>query len=117
TTAALGIDAEVLPKLTLGFDVNYYNNLYSYFDITTRVNKSDIGVDAWKMPSYTLADFNVRYKFKVAGLNAALYGKINNILDTEYIADATDGVDHDYATSPVFYGFGRTWSIALKIRF
>ena len=117
TTAALGIDAEVLPKLRLGIDVNYYDNLYSYFDITTRVNESDIGVDAWKMPSYTLADFNVNYKFKIAGLNAAIYGKINNILDTEYIADATDGTEHDYATSPVYYGFGRTWTVALKIRF
>ncbi len=117
TTAALGVDAEVLPKLTLGIDVNYYDNLYSYFDITNRVNIEEKGVDAWKMPSYTLADFNVKYKFKIAGLNAAVYGKINNILDTEYIADATDGVNHDYATSPVFYGFGRTWSVALKLRF
>ncbi len=117
TTAALSVDAEVLPKLTLGFDVNYYDNLYAYFDVTTRVNTADIGVDAWQMPSYTLADFNVKYKFKVAGLNAAIYGKINNVLDTEYIADATDGANHDYATSPVFYGFGRTWSVALKIRF
>lgn len=117
TTAALGIDYEVLSKLTIGLDVNYYDNLYSYFDITTRVKTEDIGVDAWKMPNYTLADFNVNYKFKLAGLNASIYGKINNILDTEYIADATDGVNHDYASSPVYYGFGRTWTIALKIKF
>ncbi|MCD6556209.1 MAG: TonB-dependent receptor [Bacteroidales bacterium] len=117
TTAALSIDAEVLPKLTLGLDVNYYDNLYSYFDITTRVNDYDKGVDAWKMPTYTLADMSAKYKFKIGNLNTTLYGKVNNILDTEYIADATDGVNHDYATSPVFYGFGRTWTIGLKIRF
>ncbi len=117
TTAALGIDYEALPKLTIGTDINYYDNLYSYFDVTTRVNESDRGVDAWKMPAFTLADLNVKYKFKVAGLNATVYGKVNNIFDTEYIADATDGADHDYATSPVFYGFGRTWTLALKIRF
>ena len=117
TTAALGIDYEVLPKLTVGLDVNYFDNLYSYFDVTTRVNESDRGVDAWKMPAYTLADFSAKYKFKIAGLNAAIYGKINNILDTEYIADATDGAGHDYASSPVFYGFGRTWTVALKIKF
>ncbi|MCF6365434.1 MAG: TonB-dependent receptor [Bacteroidales bacterium] len=116
-TAAFGIDAEVLPRLTVGVDMNYYDNLYSYFDITTRVSESDIGVDAWKMPAYFLSDLSVRYKFKMGKLNASLYGKINNILDTEYIADATDGAGHDYKTSPVFYGFGRTWSVALKIRF
>jgi len=117
TTAALGIDAEVLPKLTLGIDANYYDNLYSYFDVNSRVSESDVGVDAWKMPSYFLSDFSVKYKFNMGKLNASLYGKINNIFDTEYIADATDGEDHDYITSPVFFGFGRTWSIALKIRF
>ena len=117
TTAALGIDYEVLHKLYLGIDVNYYDRLYSYFDVNSRVSSSDIGVDAWQTPTYTLADFSARYKFKLGKLNASVYGKVNNILDTEYIADATDGTNHDYATSPVYYGFGRTWSIALKVRF
>ncbi|NPA67941.1 MAG: TonB-dependent receptor [Chlorobi bacterium] len=117
TTAAFSIDAEVLHNLTLGTDINYYDNLYSYFDINSRVSESDIGIDAWKVPAYTLADINMKYKFKIGNLNAALYGKVNNVFDTEYIADATDGITHDYDSSPVFFGFGRTWTLALKIRF
>ncbi|NPA44299.1 MAG: TonB-dependent receptor [Chlorobi bacterium] len=117
TTAALSIDAEVLPKVTLGLDVNYYDNLYAYFDVNNRVSPTASDVDAWQMPAYILSDLSLKYKFNIGKLDASLYGKVNNLFDTEYIADATDGSTHDYDTSPVFYGFGRTWSLALKIRF
>jgi outer membrane receptor protein involved in Fe transport len=50
-------------------------------------------------------------------LNATLFGNVNNLLDTEYISDATDGGTHDYTTARVYYGWGRSWSIGLKIRF
>ncbi len=117
TTAAFGLDMEVLPKLTLGFDANYFDNIYADFDINSRVAESNEGIDAWEMPAYFLADVNLKYKFKIGKLNSTFYGKINNITDTEYIADATDGVNHDAFTSTVFYGFGTTWTVGLKIKF
>ncbi len=115
TTAAVGLNYEVLPKLKIGLDYNYYDRLFARYKVDDRTQKSLSGVDAWQMPDYHLFDFNVKYAFKIGKLRSTLYGKVNNLFDTEYIADATDV--GNAANSPVYYGFGRTWSIALKIRF
>ena len=57
------------------------------------------------------------YRFKIGDYDASLVGNIDNIFDAEYISDAYDGVDHDAKTAQVFYGFGRTWSVSLKLKF
>ncbi|MFH1001450.1 MAG: hypothetical protein V1783_11510, partial [Bacteroidota bacterium] len=71
----------------------------------------------WQIPDATTFDFNANYRFKIGDFDATLVGNIQNLLDTEYITDATDGANHDWLTSPVFYGFGRTFSASLKIKF
>jgi len=116
TTAALGVDINVLKGVKIGFDANYYDRLYAYFDPVLRTSATDTQ-DSWEMPSYLLVDANIRWNFKVANLRATFYGKINNLLDTEYIADSQDGATHDEYTSLVYYGFKRTASIGLKIKF
>jgi len=115
TTAAINFDYEILPKFKIGFDYNYYDNLYAYFDVTNRSKEND--PDAWKMPSYQLVDFNLKYDFKLGGLNATLLSNVDNIFNVEYISDANDGSNHSYSDATVYYGFGRTWSAALRIRF
>ncbi len=112
TTASISVDYEVLPKFKLGLDLNHYDNLYAYFDVNTRETAD--APDAWKMPAYQLLDFNMKYDFKLGSFNATLLGNVSNILDTEYISDANDGT---LGTATVYYGFGRTWSTTLKIRF
>lgn len=69
------------------------------------------------MPDYQLMDFNIKYRFKMGKFKSTLYGKIDNILDTEYMSDGFDGSAHDSFTSGVYYGFGRTWSMGLKVKF
>lgn len=113
TTAAIGIDYEVLPKLKIGVDYNYFDNLFADFTVEDK----EESIDSWQMPSYSLLDFNARYNFKIGNLNTTLIGNINNIFDTEYIADARDGSNHDAATSLVYYGFGRTMSLSIKVNF
>ncbi|MCD4794572.1 MAG: TonB-dependent receptor [Bacteroidales bacterium] len=124
TTGAIGINYEVLPKLKIGADYNYYNRLFGQFDIEGRTKPELSGIDAWELPDYHLFDVNIKYDFKIGKLKTSLYGKINNVLNTEYIADASDNTLYDgvvkygnESNSPVFFGFGRTWSLALKIRF
>jgi len=113
TTAAIGIDYEVLPKFKIGADYNYYDNLFAEFDITSRTES----LDSWEMPNYSLIDINAKYSFKIGKVDAALIGNISNLLDTEYIADAKDGATHDAQSALVYYGFGRTYSLSLKINF
>ncbi len=117
TTASLSLNYEIFPKVKLGFDYNYAANLYAYFDITGRSSSADKGKDAWKLPAYHLFDLNVKYLFNIGKLDATLIGNVDNIFDVEYLADATDGSNHDAFTSTVFYGFGRTATLSLKINF
>ena len=115
-TGALSADYELLPKLKIGGNFNYYGKNFADFNPENRTSADD-QVDAWELPDAYIIDVNVSYKFKVGNFDATLYANMNNALDTEYITDATDGADHDTYSSIVWYGFGRTWSTGLKINF
>lgn len=117
TTAALGVDYEVLNRLKIGVDYNYYDRLFAFFNVENRTSLTDRGIDAWRMPSYHLVDVNMKYDFKLGDFNASMFAKVNNLLNTEYIADATDGASHNFDTATVYFGFGRTWSLSFRIRF
>lgn len=117
TTAALGVGYTFAKDFRVGFDLNFYDNLYADFDPTGRSNEEDRGVQPWKLPTYSLLDFNIGYNFTIAGLDARVYGNINNVLNTEYIAEGTDGSSHDWDTARVYYGLGRTWSTGIKVHF
>jgi outer membrane cobalamin receptor len=116
TTASLSAEMEVLNDLKLGFDYTYYGRNYADFDPSNRTKATDTS-DAWKMPDVGLVDFNLNYKFKMGPFDATIYGNVNNLFNTVYISDATDGTNHDAASALVWYGFGRTWSTGLKVRF
>ena len=117
TTASIMANWEPLPKFNIGLDWNYFGRNYADFDPTKRDKASDRS-DSWKMPNYSTMDANISYNFKIAGsINAKLYCNINNIFNTEYIADAQDGANHDEFTSLVYFGDGITWSTGLRITF
>ncbi len=117
TTAAVGVDYELFDGFLLMGDFTYASDVYAFFDPLGRGSAEEEGVQPWEMPAFGLFDFGMAYSFPIAGFDASLFGRINNAFDTEYIADASDGQDHDAASANVFYGFGRTWSIGLKLRF
>jgi len=117
TTAAFGVDIEVLPKVKIGADFNHYDRLFANFNITSRTSAGADGVDSWKLPDYQLFDLNAKYSFKLGKLDATLIGNVNNVLDTEYLSEAYDGSEHDAPTSYVYFGFGRTWSLSLRLKF
>ena len=110
TTAALGVNVEVLPDLKIGVDMNYYDRLYADFNLNARTLPEDEGVDVEKIPAYLLFDMNMYYNFKIGNLNASISGNMNNVLNTLYIADALEGQGY-------YFGFGRTLSFGLKVRF
>jgi Outer membrane cobalamin receptor protein len=118
-TAALGINYQILKGFRIGFDGNYFGKNYANFNISsvgTSLAASNFA-QPWMIPDAITCDFNAHYRFKIGEYEATLTGNIFNLLDNHYITDATDGPDHTEKTSPVFYGFGRTWSMNLKIRF
>jgi len=115
-TSALRVDYEAFPGFKVGTDINYYGKNFAEFDPTNRTTEGE-KEDSWQLPDYTTVDMNLKYDFSIGSLDASLYGKVNNLLDTEYVADANDGDNHDASTALVYYGFGTTWSTGLKIKF
>ena len=115
TTAAIGFDYQVMSKTYFTLDYNYYANLYADYNPEARTTE---GIpEPWKVPAYGLVDASLRYSFKFGGFDATIIGRMNNVFDTEYIADARDGASNNAATALVWYGFGRTFNISAKINF
>ncbi|PLX15004.1 MAG: TonB-dependent receptor [Salinivirgaceae bacterium] len=116
----LGLSYEILPKLKFGLDFYHNDNLYANFEPADRGEDSQIdgeNPDSWKLPDYQLFDANISYDFKVNKLDATFYAHFYNLFDAEYVSEAEDGSGHDWQSASVYYGFGRTWSMGLKIRF
>ncbi|NDP21701.1 MAG: TonB-dependent receptor [Paludibacter sp.] len=116
TTAAIGMNYQILKGFRIGLDGNYFGRNYSNFRISPRVGTTNF-VEPWMIPEAITVDFSANYRFKIGEFDATLVGNIFNLLDNNYIADANDGDDHTWKTAQVFYGFGRTWSTTLKIKF
>ena len=54
----------------------------------------------------------MNYRFNITkDIRAIVYSNVYNLTNTEYIADAKDGTNHDWKTALVYYGFGTTWSV------
>jgi hypothetical protein len=118
-TAAIGLNYQIMKGFRVGLDGNYFGKNYSYFNISsvgTSLAVADFS-QPWMIPDAVTVDFSANYRFKMGTFDATLIGNIYNLLDTAYITDATDGANHDEKTAAVFYGFGRTWSMSLKIKF
>ncbi len=128
TTFGLGVDYELLKGLKFGVNYNFYDNIYADFEIDDRkTNYATGNPDSWKLPYYSLVDLNLRYNFEISDLKATLFCNVDNLFDTEYISEAQGGFNKDplgvddaatgWKKTGVFYGWGRTWSVGLKIRF
>ncbi|MEI8087697.1 MAG: TonB-dependent receptor, partial [Paludibacter sp.] len=119
-TAALGLNYQILKGFRVGFDANYFGKNYSYFSISsvgTSLTDSDFS-QPWMIPDAVTVDFSANYRFKIGTYDATLVGNIFNLLDTQYVTDANDdGIYHTEDKASVFYGFGRTWTMSLKVKF
>ncbi|WP_295181371.1 TonB-dependent receptor [uncultured Christiangramia sp.] len=115
TTAGLGVDYEFLTDMRLRANYNYFGDFWSDFDPVSR-NNPDAG-ETWKLPDFGTLDVGLSYDFSVAGFDAALNANVYNITDTEYIANAQNGLQNDARTALVWYGFGRTYTVGAKLNF
>ena len=121
-TANLGVDHRI-GSLNLDADWRFVDGLYADYSIEDSAFLSADNQGALKLPSYSLVDFGATYYFWSGW---SLRMNINNVFDTVYIAESNsnihatassetwNGVD---VTNSVWFGFGRTWNMALKYRF
>ena len=113
-------------------DVNYYANYYSNWDPTSRLvtgNKTPDRGQSWKVPSYTLLSFHSAYTlpFHVSGVKFKVFAHVFNLLDSEYVSDATDnskynaykkdGKNHKADDAEVFFGLPRYFNLGISVTY
>jgi len=111
TTAALGMLYKFWDRTSITVDYNYFDNMYAQINVVDLADQPRPG-DSWKAPAYGTFDTSLRHGFDLGNFNTTLTLRVNNLFDTEYIADALDAAD-----PLVWYGFGRTFSLGAKIKF
>jgi outer membrane receptor protein involved in Fe transport len=76
--------------------------------------------DPWRIPWGQQLDLFASYSFTIGGVRARLYGNVYNVFNNYYITDAmtttTSNGTWENAYG-VFYSFGRTYSIRMRINF
>lgn len=127
TTASLDVNYEVLKGLRVFVGGLFNGRNYSEYDIAGLITTSTLNGDPvdvaqpWRIPSFFTFDAGISYKFNLGGIDATWTANCNNLLNEQYITDATDNGaktgGHGWKDATVFYGFGRTWSMGMKIRF
>ena len=133
TTASVGVDFKIGKDIKIGGDWTYYGRNYSYYslsgsNITVKQNSTTCEwttttpQDPWKIPSASQIDLRASYKFNICrDVKAVISGTVNNLLDYQYIGKAYNSSTSSAAATAdnvyVFYNFGRTYSIRLKINF
>lgn len=123
TTIGAGFDWNITNGLSLNAQWFYFDNLYSTYNPSDRDDETLAGIQALQLPAYGLVDAGLVWNFKFAGLDARMNANVNNLFNTEYIAEAQDryrvGVDADQLISDTngWYGFGRTWNAGIKLFF
>ena len=126
-TANLGVTVNPIKNLKFDLNWQYVNDLYAKLDVNTFSNKTNAEKGVLKLPSYNLFDLGASYKFNIAEKKTlSLLVNVNNLLDTYYIAESSTNI-HATNTSVtykgvdvnnrVFFGYGRTWNVALKYNF
>lgn len=76
--------------------------------------------EPWRIPWGNQLDLSASYSFKFGGMNATVFGNINNLCNYNYIMDAftsasTNGTWQNAYN--IFYSFGRTYTLRFKISF
>ncbi len=123
TTASLGFTVRPFKGFRIGADWSLYARNYS--DISLNSSNLQNGKvlkpgTPWRMPWGNELDVNASYRFKVGGLDATLYGNVNNLLNYNYVRQAQTNLGEVGTwqnANRVFYSFGRTYSLKLKINF
>lgn len=119
TMANAGVRYEPIKNLFLKVQYQWFDRYYSNFN-PFYLQGANGGRESYVMPSYGLLNVFAGYKYRFGKVNTYLNGSITNVLNTVYIADATNnfyGTDFDAASASVMFGQGFRFNLALGIQF
>lgn len=122
TTAALSATFQPFKGFRIGADWTMNARNYSDFYISGS-NLGTKGIDVnklWEIPWGQQLDLNASYRFNIGGVKATLYGNVYNLFNYNYVMDAQTPTDSNGTwreAYSVFYSFGRTYSLRMKVYF
>lgn len=131
TTANFSAAYEIFKGFKARASYYYADNLYANFTPESRSSASNEGVQAWELPAYGLLDGMLSYTVKLKSTKVTFRLNVDNIFDTEYIAESVDDTKYNPSDATdfrigdngsgkrnrVYPGFGRTWTIGAKLNF
>lgn len=124
TTGYLGVQFKPFKGFRIGADWVASARNYSDYEISSESYTAGAMIEVgkpWRIPWGNELDLSASYRFKIAGkVTATIYGNINNVLGYNYVKDAYTLTNTEGAWNNafrVFYSYGRTFSVKLKINF
>lgn len=128
TTANLGLTFKPFRGFKIGAEYTLYDRNFSYYSFSgsnLSINKSVDVMAPLKLPTGGQMDIHASYSFDLGKCRATLAGNVSNVLDQYYIEKAWNPstvtssslteatMDNIY----MFFAYGRTWNLRLKIDF
>jgi hypothetical protein len=123
TTGSLGLNFRPFKGFRIGADWTVCARNYSDYSVSSSSYSpgSNISVaEPWEIPWGQQVDLSASYRFKIGGLNATLYGNVYNLFNYNYVVDAYTNTDSRGTWENayrVFYSFGRTFSMKMRVNF
>ena len=123
TTAALGLVVKPFQGMKLGFDWTCAARNYSDLNITASTLQNGgtiVAGEPWRIPWGHSLDISASYRFNIDGLDATVFGNVNNLYDYNYVTQAycpVSAIGTWENAYQVFYSFGRTYSLRLRVNF
>ena len=122
-TASAGVTFRPFKGLRIGADWTVFASNYS--DISLSGSSLSAGKEIesgtpWRIPWGSQLDMNASYRFKIGGIDATLYGNVHNLCNYNYVTQAATPIGSTGTWEnayQVFYSYGRTYSLKLKINF
>jgi iron complex outermembrane receptor protein len=121
TATSITLRYEPIKNLYFKVQAQYFDRYYANFDPFT-LQGINGGRQSWKMPSYSLINLFAGYKYPFKSFTLIGSGSITNLLNTEYISDATNNANgnfdnFDAQSATVMFGGGFRFNISLGIQF
>lgn len=123
TTGAIGVTFNPIKGFRIGGDWNIYARTFSDYAVSgnSLTAGSTLKVEKpWEIPWGNEFDLSASYRFKIGGVDATIFGNIDNLFNHYFVKDATT----NYSTPgtwnnayKVFYSLGRRFTVRLKVNF